>query len=258
MVNSKDVTSPVPESFARPAIAMAFISLASLVLAMVAYAEGTRVAAKPAVIQALQDYNVLIGGWRGIGQPKRGSQVGAWQEKADALWELQPTSQGIRWNVESGKIWKSAILGFDDAQKLYTLTTTSADEIARTYRGKFEDKRLVLESAADDKQEIHRVTLSILNENRLTVLLEKRPEKQSFYSRVAEVAYQREGTRLAVNGSSGPECVVTGGLGTMTVIHKGKTYYVCCTGCLTAFKDDPEGILAEYQKRKAEEKAKAK
>ena len=36
----------------------------------------------------------------------------------------------------------------------------------------------------------------------------------------------------------------------MPVMHKGKTYYVCCTGCRDAFNDDPEGILAEYEKNK--------
>ena len=120
--------------------------------------------------------------------------------------------------------------------------------------GKIEEKRLVLESATKDQAEVHRVTLAILNENRVTLLLEKRPEQQSFYTRVAEIGYQRNGTRLAVAGNSGPECVVTGGLGTISVTYKGKTYYVCCTGCRDAFQDDPEGILADYQKRKKEEK----
>ena len=207
-------------------------------------------------IQALQEFNVLVGGWRGVAQPKRGSQTGAWQERAESLWELKPKSKGIRWNVEGGKQWKSALLGFDETKNLYTLGVTLLDDTSRTYRGKMDAKRLVLDSEPDGQKEVHRVTLTILNENRITLLMEKRPEQQSFYTRVAEVGYQREGTRLAVAGSSGPECVVTGGLGTIAVMHKGKAYYVCCTGCREAFNDDPEGILADYQKRKAEEKAK--
>lgn len=216
-------------------------------------AEGS---AKPVTIQALQEFNVLIGGWRGIGQPKRGSQVGAWQEKADSVWELKPKSNGIRWNIESGKQWKSALLGFDETKKQYTLMATLLDDSSRSYQGKLEDKRLVVESEPDANKEVHRATWTILNENRVTLLMEKRPEQQSFYTRVAEVGYQRDGTRLAVAGSSGPECVVTGGLGTIAVAFKGKTYYVCCTGCRDAFNDDPEGILADYQKRKAAEKEK--
>lgn len=211
---------------------------------------------KSSAIGALQQFNVLVGAWRGVGQPKRGSQVGAWQEKAASVWELKPKSTGIRWTVEGGKQWKSALLGYDESSKQYTLETRLMDDSSRSYSGKLDDKRLILESAADDHKEVHRATLTVLNENRITLLLEKRPEQQSFYSRVAEVGYQRDGTRLAVAGNSGPECVVTGGLGTIPVMHKGKTYYVCCTGCRDAFNDDPEGTLADYAKRKAEEKAK--
>ena len=211
---------------------------------------------KQPAIQALHDYNVLDGGWRGVGQPKRGSQTGAWQERAESLWEIKPKSQGIRWNIDGGKQWKSALLSFDESKKLYTLSVILPDDSSRSYSGKLEDKRLVLDSESDDRKEIHRVSLTILNENRVTILMEKRPEQQSFFTRVAEVGYQRDGTRLAVAGNSGPECVVTGGLGTISVMYKGKSYYVCCTGCRDAFNDDPEGILADYQKRKAEEKAK--
>ena len=85
---------------------------------------------------------------------------------------------------------------------------------------------------------------------------ESRKQKQQSFFRVAEVGYTREGTRLAQAGAGGPECVVTGGLGTMQVSYKGKTYYVCCSGCKQAFDDDPEGILADFAARKAEEAAK--
>ena len=207
-------------------------------------------------IQALQEFNVLIGGWRGVGQPKRGSQTGAWQERAESLWELKPKSQGIRWNIDAGKQWKSALLSYDESKKLYVLVVKLLDDGSRTYRGKLDEKRLILESDVNEAKEIHRATLSVLNDNRVTLLLEKRPEQQSFFTRVAEIGYQRDGTRLAVAGSAGPECVVTGGLGTITVTHKGKTYYVCCTGCRDAFNDDPDGALADYQKRKEAEKAK--
>ena len=235
------------------------IPIACLMVATVlsAFADDpSKESTKPATIQALQEFNVLIGGWRGVGQPKRGSQTGAWQERADSLWELKPKSNGIRWNVEASKQWKSALLSFDETKKRYTLTATLPDDTSRTYRGKIDEKRLVMESESDDQKEVHRITLTVLNENRVTVLMEKRPEQQSFFTRVAEIGYQRDGTRLAVAGTSGPECVVTGGLGTISVTYKGKAYYVCCTGCRDAFNDDPEGILADYQTRKAAEKAK--
>ena len=233
------------------------ISILSVLVGLPAVAEKPPAeTTKSAAIQALQDYNVLVGGWRGIGQPKRGSQTGAWQERVESVWELKPKSSGIRWNIDAGKQWKSALLSYDEEKQVYTLNVELPDETSRTYSGKINEKRLVMESEPKVEQEIHRVTLTVLNENRVTMLLEKRPEQQSFFTRVAEIGYQRDGTRLAVAGNSGPECVVTGGLGTIAVMHQGKTYYVCCTGCRDAFNDDPEGILAEYKKRKETEKAK--
>lgn len=65
------------------------------------------------------------------------------------------------------------------------------------------------------------------------------------------MGYTREGTRLAVEGVSGKECIVTGGEGTIQVTHQGKKYWVCCSGCAAAFEEDPEGILKEYAARVA-------
>lgn len=247
--------SSLPEpSFLRRAAAVGAVALSLSWLAFCAEPDA-KPEAKSASIEALRDYNGLIGGWRGIGQPKRGSQQGAWQEKAEAVWELKPKGTGIRWKVETGKQWKSALLGYDEKTKLFTLKATLPDESTRDYLGKLEDKRLVLESVSDEStKEIHRLTLTMLNENRMTLLFEKRPEQQSFYTRVAEIGYQRDGTKLAAAGGSGPVCVVTGGQGTIAVMHKGKTYYVCCTGCRDAFNDDPEGILAEYEKTRSKPK----
>jgi YHS domain-containing protein len=208
-------------------------------------------AAKAASIEALRDFNGLIGSWRGVGQVKRGSTQGAWQEKADLVWELKPKSTGIRINVDEGKEWKTSLLNYDEANKLFTLSAKLPDDTIRKYQGKFDDKRLVLE-ATDDTKTVHRLTLTLLNENRMLVLFEKRPDQQSFFTRVGEVGYQRQGTKIAAVGGSGPICVVTGGAGTIAVTHKGKTYYVCCTGCRDAFNDDPEGILAAYEKKKSE------
>ena len=48
----------------------------------------------------------------------------------------------------------------------------------------------------------------------------------------------------------GIECIVSGGKGTIPVSYNGKTYYVCCSGCRDAFKDDPEKFIKEAEKKK--------
>src|SRR6478736_3694018 len=74
--------------------------------------------------------------------------------------------------------------------------------------------------------------------DRLLILYERRVDGGDRFARIAEVGYTRVGSTFA-KGSGQPECVVTGGLGTIKVTYQGKTYYVCCTGCRDMFDDDP-------------------
>jgi YHS domain-containing protein len=45
-------------------------------------------------------------------------------------------------------------------------------------------------------------------------------------------------------------CVVSGGLGKIQVSYKGETFWVCCSGCADAFKDNPEKYIAEFKAKK--------
>lgn len=201
---------------------------------------------------ALAAFNGLIGDWRGAGQIRRGSNQGAWTETAAWVWDFEQ-GVAIRYDVADGQHIKTARLTYDPKSEKYQFAVTLPDDSTRTYSGNFDKDKLIAESDADSAGDLHRVTLTQLNEKRTLVLFEKRREAQKTWQRVAEVGYTRAGTRLADKDSNGPECVVTGGLGTITVSYKGQTYYVCCSGCKQAFDADPEGILAEYAERKREE-----
>ena len=198
---------------------------------------------------ALEPFQTLVGGWRGVGQPKRGSNVGAWSETAEWLWDLKG-EQGPALCVEfaGGKQLQSARLWFDPDKKEYVLEGKLADDEVRRMTGVRTGNRLVLESKAED-QTVHQVTLTLLNDKRTLLLYQTRTSRATQFTRVAEVGYTRAGTRLAEAGVTGRECIVTGGLGTIQVEYKGKMYWVCCTGCREAFVDDPEGVLAEAAAR---------
>ncbi len=208
--------------------------------------------------EALGVFNPLIGGWRGVGQPKRSSRVGAWQETAEWVWDFTGKQAAIRYDVEKGKLIESAVLTYSSESKEYTLTTTLPDKSTRKHVGKATGKKTTLESQPDADGYVHRVTITQLNEKRTTVLFERRREKQSFYFRVASVGYTRAGTSLAVEGATDRECIVSGGKGTIKVAHKGKVYWVCCSGCKQAFDDDPAGVIAEYEAMVKEREAKKK
>lgn len=206
--------------------------------------------------KALSEFNALIGGWRGVGMTRPNSRKGAWLEKAEWIWDFNRGAVAIRYNVAGGKLLTSAVLTYDPSHKQYKAHVTFRDKSQRDYTGTLKETDLVLDSKPDKNGYVHRITVTRLNQKRTIVRYQKRRATQSFFTRVAEVGYTRKGTRLAVAGSSGPECVVTGGQGKIRVTYKGKTYYVCCSGCKQAFDDDPQGVIAEYRKRLTEKKKK--
>ena len=204
---------------------------------------------------ALANWNSLIGGWRGTGQPRRGSNTGAWREDTNWAWQFTATESALIGTVTKGKLATTLKITADATPGQFHLQWTNDAGVVRDLAGQIEENKLVLVSAPDDMHEVYRVTITSLNELRTLILFEKRKEDQQSFARIAEVGYTREGTRLAGPGGGQPECVVTGGLGTIKVEHAGKTYYVCCSGCQQAFNDDPEGILADYKTRQEKQKA---
>jgi YHS domain-containing protein len=208
--------------------------------------------------EALGKFNSLIGGWRGTGQPKRGSSKDAWIESAEWVWDLKKTETAITYSVKSGKQLDSARLTYDPKSRQYTLAATLPDKSTRTYVGTLEENKLTLTTEPDKAGMVHQMVVTLLNDKRTLVLYQNRRAEQEQFQRVAEVGYTREGTKLAVEGAGEPECVVTGGKGTSSIVYKGKTYYFCCSGCREAFNDDPEGVIADYEKTLAKRKAEMK
>jgi YHS domain-containing protein len=203
--------------------------------------------------QALAAFNSRIGKWNGVGQPRRGSAQGAWQEKAEWVWDFSGKEAAIRIDVTDGKLARMIRLSHDPLARQYAAVVTLADGPAENYRGGFEkDGRLVLTATLGD--EVKQLTITPLNDKRTLILFEKRGTEQASFSRVAEIGYTRDGTRLATSATSGPECIVTGGAGTMEVKYKGQTYYVCCSGCKQAFDDNPEQVIAEAAERRRRER----
>lgn len=208
----------------------------------------------------LMPFQDLVGGWIGTGQPKRNSATGAWREKAEWRWKFSGDQAALEYAVEEGKLLKSAQFSFDPKSKTFRLKTvelgTAKDQtVERDYVGESNGNKLVFDTPAKEGAEGRRITITRLNEKRTLVLFEQKGAGQNFFNRIAEVGYTREGTRLAESDQTGPECVVTGGAGTIKVSYKGETYWVCCTGCRDAFNDDPEGVLADYRKKLEERKA---
>lgn len=211
--------------------------------------------------RALGRWQSYVGEWRGVGLPKRGSNQGAWTEDCVWAWHFDQGRAELVADFEHNKFFDRLRLQPGDADGQFVALASSQktpDAAPTRYVGKPADGGLVLTADRVPEGAPARITLRLVaGGDRLVTLFEKRNNGDTF-ARLAEVGATRQGSDFAKNAAGGPECVVTGGLGTIAVKHEGKTYYVCCSGCRELFEDDPAGVLADYYQRKKDEQTKGK
>ena len=209
--------------------------------------------------RALASLQALVGQWKGVGQPKRGSNQGAWTEELERSWKFDRGRAALVAELTHDKYFAQLRLQAGDTSDEFVLVAApvaepnSAASSSRRFVGGRSGKDWVLTSDAPAAGRPERITLRLVaGGDRLLILYERRLSGDVF-GRLAEVGATRRGGSIAPASVGGPECVVTGGLGKIPVEHNGRTYYVCCTGCRDLFREDPEGVLADYRQRKAAE-----
>lgn len=215
--------------------------------------------ARPSPKAALQAFHDLIGSWRGTGLPegsRQDRQRGFWTETIAWEWQFKGNDVWLRAVFTNGKHFRQAELRYLPERDQFQLTVQTPANQALVFVGRLDDRRLTLERTDERTQETQRLVLTLLHHNRYLVRYEVQPQGKGQFVRLYQVGATKEGVPFA-SGDGKPECVVSGGLGTMPVTHQGKTYYVCCSGCRDAFKDDPEKYIKEFEERKASEAKKA-
>lgn len=226
-------------------------------------ATGTSDDDRQAAVEQLRPLGVIVGDWRGVAQPRRGSSVGSWAEKLRVTWMFEESRASLRMVFESGQQFQSAVFSPAESGKITLILMPAAggeplrlnelpeNDAAVDSGVKRSDTRRTVwrfESSLNDGRQI-RCTLRLISEIRVTLLFEDRLSETASYRRIFETGLTREGERLAAGGTGERECIVTGGLGTIPVSFGGKTYYVCCEGCVQVFNADPAGTVAEYRSR---------
>ena len=197
----------------------------------------------------LQPFNSLIGEWKGVGQVRRGSRKGAWSEKVVCEWHFEQGAGTVVLKSEGGQSFETLNLEWDTAESRLVLRQKQQDGLV-TYYGSMPEAwpdKLQLTSDTSKDGVTYRCTLQQLSPIRATIMFERRASASGSFRRLAQIGYTRVGARLAVAGANQRKCIVTGGLGTIPVSHKGKTYYVCCQGCVQAFNEAPDAIISEYK-----------
>ena len=208
--------------------------------------------------QALRAFQDLIGTRRGAGNPegtREEKQKGFWTETLSWEWQFKDKDVWLKVDFQNGKYFKHGELRYLMAKEHYQLTLTTADKKTLVFTGPLKDRRLTLERTDEQAQESQRVVVTLLHSNRFLYRYEVKPEGKPLYTTRFQVGATKEGVPFATAGSVRPECVVSGGLGTMPVTHNGKTYYVCCSGCRDAFRDEPDKYIREFEEAQAKKKA---
>jgi YHS domain-containing protein len=211
---------------------------------------------KPTPKEALQAVQSLVGTWKATGTPegtREERQAGFWTEVVKVEWKFAADDVCLAFAHDGGKRFKTGELRYLPATATYELTVTTTDTPAATHKyagpltvGKQKEQVLTLDRDTD--AETHRLVLTLLHGNRYVLRAESKPKAGSLFTKRFQVGATKEGEAFA-SVPKGVECIVSGGKGTMPVPYKGKTYYVCCSGCRDAFKDDPEKFIALAAKK---------
>jgi YHS domain-containing protein len=201
---------------------------------------------------ALQKLQRLVGSWKATGYPdgtREERAKGFWTETVSWEWQFVKQDTWLAVKFDKGKHFQSGELRYNLEKKQYQFKALTINKETLNYTGTVTEGKdgvphLALTRKVDESTE--RLTFSLLHDNRHLYKLETSPRDGASFSRKYQVGATKEGEEFA-KVPKGPECIVSGGKGTITVTHKGKQYFVCCSGCKDAFYAEPETYIKEFE-----------
>jgi hypothetical protein len=203
--------------------------------------------------EALQPFNELIGGWKGAGEPEGSAQEkqrGFWKESVSFGWKFKGEDAWIAVSFQNSKHYKEGAIRFLPEKNKYQLQMIAKDGETLTFEGQPDEKGRNFSFERLDKKETQRVTISLVGDIRFKYSYDYKPEGRRLFVKAFQVTGTREGESFGSKEKK-PECIVSGGLGTMVVAYKGLNYYVCCSGCRDEFNANPEKYIKEWNEKKA-------
>lgn len=226
--------------------------------------------AMDSVVEAMQPLQIMLGKWRGTTNSKvKGFSA---SEELEWIWDFRTdrAQPALVVKSEKGPYIRDGRLTFLTDKQAYQLTATSPTGVKHVMEGNFEREpedvtgddnkpqrtyKLVLTETDSAVDEAWRVAFDQQENNRYLVQL-SRKRGQGTFQPLDVVGTQRLGTSFAISDDDygDKKCIISGGLGTTTVSYNGKTYWVCCSGCLAAFNEDPKRWVT---KREEADKAKS-
>lgn len=197
-------------------------------------------------LQALQEY---IGGWKGSGtSEKNRSEI--WKESADWSWRFKGKDVFFSVNMKDSKLYKAGELRYLADKDRYQLTLEDKKGEKQDFVGELKKGVLTLERVDPKTKDTEQIKINTAGGGlRLVLTFSTKLEGRTLFNKQFQIAYTKEGETFGTAVKK-PECVVTGGLGTMAVSYMGQTYYVCCSGCRDAFNENPAKVIKDYLARK--------
>lgn len=205
------------------------------------------------VREALQKLNDFIGEWKGTGgpdKPRPSAGDPMWKETIHWEWKFRKEQRWLAFKIDGGDYWNAGELNYAPDKKKYILTIEPIKGEKVEFTGTRDAKGYLTFDRQDASGEQQQLTMNTAGDGiRFVYRYAVKPKDRKVFTKIYQVAATKDGESLASKpGSTGNECIVTGGKATIAVSYKGKTYYVCCTGCRDAFLENPEKYINEAKK----------
>ena len=211
---------------------------------------------------ALKPLQVLLGRWNGTSQKARMDHPD-WAYD----WVTNPKQPALRIRSNQGTYIREGRLAYLPDSEQFEFTTTDAEGTSRRFQGTFiepvrdvarDEKKLqrtyklqLTEPIANATGEQWRVTFN-QQENHRYIFEVDRKRGNGPFSRVDTIHTQREGTSFAISDTDYGDktCIISQGLGTISVSYQGQTFWVCCTGCQAALNEEPAKWIGKWEEKK--------
>lgn len=196
----------------------------------------------PAVVKAaLGKIGEFIGEWKANGKAKIAGKDVNWKETVAFGWKFKDGKSWIAVEIKDGKFFTGGDVKYNQEKKLYKLTLTDSAKKELVFDGTLAKGNLVFTRKDAETSDVTKLTFYTLADGaRMVVKAETQAKGKGLFNEQFQLAGNKEGESFAGGGSKKPECVVTGGAGTIQVSYLGKTYYVCCSGCKEEFEANPK------------------
>ena len=216
------------------------------------------------VQQALNPWQMMLGGWRGTTHKKIGGFSSV--ETVEWVWDFlsDKTTPTLVMTAENSPYFQTGRLTYLVEEEKFQFTAVDKEGLERVYQGTNSKPAPHAAGTNNEPKSVHRLHLIqvspalperlaeimfiITDDNQY--LLEVFDKRDGRTVPLDTIGNQREETAFAVNGTDevAGTCLISRRRGHLPVRYQGRSYVVCCSGCQAAFEKEPDRWLARLSR----------